>query len=320
MMTNPPAKIHTALGLDVSQDSVTLYDSRTRQTLTIDNRRETLINALTPLADRDLAICEATGGHEDVLLGALHTLGIPAHRADAAKVKAFIRSFGKRAKTDPIDARWLAQYGLDRAAKLALWQPPEACQRQIEALVARRLDLVAMRRQEQCRLKAPRTLLADDIAGHIAELDTRIRIIESQIQNLIAQHEQFATRDKALRSVPGISHVLAPLLIATMPELGSINRHQAASLAGCAPHPKDSGKTNAYRHSSGGRRQLRPPLFIAALAATRGDNPLASFYQNLLNAGKPKRLALAAVMRKIITVANARVRDALYPDLTARLT
>ena len=320
MMTNPPAKIHTALGLDVSQDSVTLYDSLTRQTLTIDNQHDALISALTPLTDRDLAICEATGGHEDVLLAVLHALAIPAHRADAAKVKAFIRSYGKRAKTDPIDARWLAIYALDRAASLSRWHPPEACQRQIEALVARRLDLVAMRRQEQCRLKAPRALLADDIAGHIAELDTRIRAIETQIQQIIAQHEQFAIRDKALRSVPGISFVLAPLLIATMPELGSINRHQAASLAGCAPHPKDSGKTNAYRHSSGGRRQLRPPLFIAALAAARGDNPLGDFYRSLLKAGKPKRLALAAVMRKIITIANARVRDALYPALTPQLT
>jgi len=312
MMANPSVKIHTALGLDVSQDSVTLYDSLTRQTLTIDNRRDALLEALTPFTDRELAICEATGGHEDVLLAALHALGIPAHRADAAKVKAFIRSYGKRAKTDPIDARWLAQYGLDRAEKLSRWQPPEACQRQIEALVARRLDLVAMRRQEQCRLKAPRALLADDIAGHIAELDARIRAIETEIQHLIAQHQQLALRDVALRSVPGISHVLAPLLIATMPELGSINRHKAASLAGCAPHPKDSGKTNAYRQCSGGRRQLRPPLFIAALAAARGKNPLADFYRNLLKAGKPKRLALAAVMRKIITIANARIRDALH--------
>jgi len=312
-MTNPLAKIHTALGLDVSQDSVTLYDSLTRQILTIANQREALTEALAPFTDRDLALCEATGGHEDALLTVLQAFGIPAHRADAAKVKAFIRSFGKRAKTDPIDARWLARYGIERSAKLALWQPPEACQRQIEALVARRLDLVAMRRQEQCRLKAPRALLASDIADHIVELDTRIRAIESRIQTLIAQHEQFALRDKALRSVPGISHVLAPLLIATMPELGSINRRQAASLAGCAPHPRDSGKSNPYRHSSGGRRQLRPPLFIAALAAARGDNPLGNFYQNLLNAGKPKRLALAAVMRKIIIIANARVRDALYP-------
>lgn len=319
-MSNPLAKIHTALGLDVSQDSVTLYDSLTRQTFTIDNRHDALISALTRFADRDLAICEATGGHEDVLLTALNMLGIPAHRADAAKVKAFIRSYGKRAKTDPIDARWLAQYGLDRADKLARWQPPEACQRQIQALVARRIDLVAIRRQEQCRLKAPRAILAEDIAGHIDELNTRIRAIETQIQNLIAQHEPFVVRDKALRSVPGISHVLAPLLIATMPELGSLNRHQAASLAGCAPHPKDSGKTNAYRHSSGGRRQLRPPLFIAALAAARGDNPLGSFYRNLLKAGKPKRLALAAVMRKIIIIANARVRDALYDPTTAQLT
>lgn len=312
-------EIQTALGLDVSQDSVTLFDSLTGQTLTIANDTQALRAALDPLRNRDLAVCEATGAHEDKLLAVLHSLAIPAHRADAAKVKAYIRSFGKRAKTDPIDARWLSRYAIDRSYSLMRWQPPRPCQARIETLVARRLDLVAMKSQETNRLKAPRGhLIADDIRDHIADLETRIRSIETQIDDLIAQNHDLALRAQALRSIPGIAAVLAPLLIATMPELGSLNRRQAASLAGCAPHPRDSGKLSSHRHSSGGRRQIRPALFIAALAAARGNNPLGDFYKSLLKAGKPKRLALAAVMRKIITFANARIRDALYqlPQLT----
>ena len=318
-MTLSTDEIQTALGIDVSQDSVTLFDSATGQTLTIANDADALEVALGPLRDRDLAICEATGGHEDRLLAVLYALGIRAHRADAAKVKAYIRSFGKRAKTDAIDARWLARYAIDRAPALARWQPPQACQAEIETLVARRLDLVAMKSQEQNRLKAPRGhRIANDIADHIAELQARIEAIEIRIDTLIAQNSDFTIRATALRSVPGIGPVLAPLLIATMPELGSINRRQAASLAGCAPHPKDSGKLNAHRHTSGGRHQIKPALFIAALAAARGSNPLADFYKTLLHAGKPKRLALAAVMRKIITIANARIRDAF--NLKSQLT
>lgn len=318
-MTQYDDEIQTALGLDVSKDSVTLFDSPTGRTFTIPNDTAALEAALEPLRGRDLAICEATGGHEDRLLAVLHALGIPAHRADAAKVKAYIRSFGKRAKTDPIDARWLARYGIDRGTALARWQPLEPCQARIEMLVARRRDLVVMKSQEQNRIKAPRGhLIADDIRDHIAELETRIRAIESQIDQLIAQHSKFTLRAKALRSIDGLGPVIVPLLIATMPELGSLNRRQAASLAGCAPHPKDSGKLNAHRHSAGGRRQIRPALFIAALAAARSKNSLGDFYRALVKAGKPKRLALAAVMRKIITIANARIRDALaqQPQLT----
>lgn len=259
-----------------------------------------------------LAVCEATGGHEDTLLGALLELAIPAHRADPAKIKAYIESFGKRAKTDPIDARWLSHYGRDGAAVLPRWQPADPCQQQFALFVARRLDLVAMRVQEKNRMKAPRSrLIADNIAARLAEPDRPIETLNAQIGTLIAESHNLALRAKALRSVPGIGPVLVSLLLAVMPELGSLNRRQAASLAGCAPHPKDSGKASWHRSTTGGRRQIRPALFIAALAACRGDNHLAIAYNALLNTAKPKRVALTAIMRKIITIANARIRDAL---------
>lgn len=312
-MTTEPAEIQSVLGLDVSRDTVTLYDDHSRRTLTIANDADALRAALQPYqGTATLAVCEATGGHEDILLGVLLELAIPAHRADPAKVKAYIQSFGKRAKSDPIDARWLSRYGRDRAEALPRWQPAEPCQQQLELLVARRLDLVAMRVQEQNRLKAPRShRIADNIQAHLAELERHIAALNAEIDTLIAESRDLALRAAPLRSVHGIGPVLVPLLLAVMPELGSLNRRQIASLAGVAPHPKDSGKASWHRSTTGGRRQVRPALFIAALAACRGSNPLATAYKALLKAGKPKRVALTAIMRKIITIANARVRDAL---------
>jgi transposase len=309
-MTTDPAQIQSVLGLDVSCETVTLFDGRT--TMTIANDPDALRAALQPYrACATLAVCEATGGHEDTLLGVLLELAIPAHRADPAKVKAYIRSFGKRAKTDPIDARWLARYAQERAGALAQWQPVAPLQQRLALLVARRLDLVAMRVQEKNRLKAPRgRLLADDINLHLKELDRHIAALNAEIDGLIAREHDLAMRARTLRSVPGIGPVLAPLLLAVIPELGSLGRRQAASLAGVAPHPKDSGKANRHRATRGGRRMMRPALFTAALTACRGKGPLATAYKAMLKAGKPKRLALTALMRKIITIANARLRDA----------
>lgn len=309
-MTTIPTKIESALGLDASKDTIALFDSLSGRTVTLANDRRALRIALAPYRDRGLAVCETTGGYEDTLLAVLFELGIPAHRADGARVKAYIRSFGKPAKTDAIDAAWLARYGLERQAALARWRPPAPHQQRIEALVARRNDLVAIRVQERNRLAGPRGhLVAADLKSHIRDLDTRIEAIERQIQALIQADEVMARRAETLRSVPGIGPVLAPMLLAMMPELGTMNRRQAASLAGCAPHPDQTGKSDRYRSTKGGRRALRPALFIAALAATRGENTLARAYRHLISCGKTKKCALVAIMRRIITIANARLRD-----------
>ena len=313
------AEIQFALGLDVSKDTVTLYDSLTRRTLVLQNKKRALHAGLKPFVDRGLAVCEATGGYEDTLLAVLFALGIPAHRADAAKVKWFIKSRGGHAKTDAIDAARLAEYGLDRHAELDRWQPPSPNQQKIEALVARRRDLIDIRTEELNRLKAPRShLVAADIKAHIRDLDRRIAAFDRQIEALLAADRVMGQRAQTLRSIPGIGRVVAATLLAQMPELGTVNRRQAASLAGCAPHPRDSGKAKQYRATKGGRRYLRPPLCVAALAASRGQNNLADAYRNFVNAGKPKRVALVAVMRRIITIANAKLRDldTAQPQLT----
>ena len=313
-MTSFSRQIESVLGLDVSKDTVTLHDLATGRRATVPNTRPALTEALEALASCELAVCEATGGYEDTLLAVLAALAIPAHRADGARVKAFLRSHGRRAKTDAIDAEGLALFGRERGAELPRWRPAVEDQAELVALVERRRDLVVIRAAEKNRRNAPRSasgsaLVREDIEAHIAELDRRIGVIDERIAGLVAGSVELAARARVLRTVPGIGPMLAPFLLAGMPELGSIGQGQAASLAGLAPHPRQSGKSDGYRSTRGGRRFLRPPLFLAALAATRADNGLAHFYKRLLAAGKPKRLALVAVMRKIIVIANARLRE-----------
>jgi len=320
-MTIIPDKIQSALGCDVSARTVTIFDSDTKTIITVANDAAALKAVLKPYRRRAdlLAVCEATGGYEDTLLQVLTRFAIPAHRADAARVKAFIRSCGTLAKTDPIDARHIAAYGLARAAQLPRWQPSQPHEARLKLLVQRRADLVAMRVQEQNRLKAPRNKpIEREIAGHIGELARRITALDTEIEAIAARDQRINGRQTILRTIPGIGKVIAPVLLALMPELGQLDRKRAASLAGCAPHPRDSGTWKGRRFAQGGRRQLRPLLFTAAMAASQGKNSLATTYRRMIAAGKTKMTALGAIMRHIIVIANARLRD--YENGTMRLT
>jgi transposase len=311
-MTSNAEKIQFALGCDVAKDTVTLFDSRSRKTVTVANTTAALKTVLKPYAGCAdlLALCEATGGYEDELLHVLLALAIPAHRADAARVKAFIRACGTMAKTDPIDARHIAEYGLARAGSLPRWQAPDRQEAKMKLLVSRRADLVAMRVQEENRLKAPRNKpIAKEIAGHIAEISRRIDAIGGQIEAIVRDNRRMRERQAILQTVPGIGKIIAPVLLALMPELGHLDRKRAASLAGCAPHPRDSGAHRGRRFAAGGRRQLRPMLFVAAMAASHSKSHLAIVYRRLCAAGKSKLTALGALMRHIVVIANARLKE-----------
>lgn len=300
------------LGLDVGKSTIMLHDPRTGRSLSVRNTPGELMEALRAYVGYDLAVCEATGGYEDVLLATLHALAIPAHRADGARVKAFLRSHGTLAKTDAIDARGLASYGRDRFATLDLWTPAQAVHDDLVALVERRRDLVTLRVAEKNRLQAPRAAhVADDIASLIEDLSRRIRGLEDRIAEILESDHSLKLAAAAVRTISGIGQTIAATLLAGLPELGRLSRREIASLAGLAPHPRDSGTLRGHRTTRGGRRFLRQPLFLAALTAVRQPGPLADAYKRLVDAGKPKRLALIAIARKIVVIANARVRDAV---------
>jgi transposase len=260
---------------------------------------------------RALIVLEATGGYESALVEALLDRGWAVHRADPRAASHFIRSLGKRAKTDGLDARALARYGAERHGELRLACPQDAAQAELEVLHARRADLVAMRTAEKNRLKHPRySALREDVRTLILTLQSHIDALEARIEALIGRSRRLAARRNVLTAVTGVGTHTANSLLACMPQLGTLTRRQAASLAGCAPHPRDSGKTTGYRRTSGGKQAVRSALFMAAMAARNFHPELKIFYQRLLQNGKKPIVALTALMRKLITILNAKLRDA----------
>jgi transposase len=303
---------HRVIGCDVGKSTIVAYDSLTRRVREIANRPPALAGFVATLPTDCLLVCEATGGWERALLEATLAAGIAAHRADARKVKAFIRSFGRLAKTDRIDAEGLARYGQERADRLALWQPPDPALQALQALVRLRRDLVAERTAYKQRLKAPG---GDAIRGHLVplvdQLDRSIARLDADIANLTRQADELRIRIDAAATLEGCGVVTSVSLVALMPELGTLDRKACAALAGLAPHPRQSGNKDHYRHIRGGRTEIRPILFMAALSACRHNPHLKAFYERLVANGKKKIVALTAVMRKLITIINARIRDAL---------
>jgi len=295
------------LGFDIAKQTIAVSDGRTVQV--IDNRRAAIRRFLRT-CHADFAVCEPTGGHETILLEECLRLELPAHRADTRKLKAFIRSRGRLGKSDAIDARELAAYGLERWASLPLWQAPDPCQERLKALVRRRDDLVATKVAEQNRAKAPGAReLAASFKAVLTVIERQIKLVDQAILALM-RSGPLKQKCDVMTAMPGIARTTAAALIAAMPELGAMHRKQAAALAGLAPHPNESGKKIGYRRMRGGRPAVRTILFMPAMQAACGRGEFAAFYKRLLNAGKKPILALAAVMRKIVVTLNARLRDA----------
>jgi transposase len=303
---SPSKALSRVVGLDVAKASVTLHDPASRRSRTVANTFEALVEALTPFADYELMVCEATGGYERTSLQAALALGLAAHRADALKVKRYIASHGGAAKSDPIDAAWLSRYGQERGAALALWEPVSEGRETLAALVRHRQDLVAARTEAKNRRSSPACQpLAAFLDDQIAFLAGQVQAIERAIAEQLQRDASLAEAARRLRAQPGFGAVAVSSLLALMPELGRMNRRQAASLAGLAPHPRDSGKLSGRRRCGRGRHGLRPVLFMAAMAAIRSCPTLRTFAQRLALAGKSKRLILTAVARKLIVRANS---------------
>lgn len=298
------------VGCDVGKCEIVVYSSRDQTTTSLANDPACLARFASSLDPECLVICEATGGYETALLEALVAAQRPVHRADARKVKAFIRSLGTLAKTDAIDARALARYGEERHDRLKCWVPSDTDQLRLHALVMARRDIVADKTAWSNRQKAPGAKAAHTmIAPIIKALDDQLAAINIAIATLV-QSGKLAAKANILQAIPGIGAVTAHSLVALMPELGTLDRKEAASLAGLAPHPKQSGQSNAYRRVRGGRPILRQALFMAAMCATKHNPTLKIFYNRLINNGKKPIVALTATMRKLITIANAKIRDA----------
>lgn len=256
-------------------------------------------------------VLEAPGGYEADLVVALLEQGLAVHRADPRAASFFLRSLGTRAKTDALDAQGLARYGAERHAELACYHLPDATQTQLAALLSRRADLLAMRTAEVNRQQHPRYRpLAASVQAVLAVLQEQLAALEAQVATLLRTTPTLHAKATVLRQVTGIGPQTAQTLLAFLPELGTLTRRAAASLAGCAPHPRDSGLQRGYRRTVGGRALVKRALFMAAMAARTHHPDLRQFYERLCQHGKPPMVALTALMRKLVVILNAKLRDA----------
>lgn len=253
-------------------------------------------------------VFEPTAGYELALRQAACGADMPWVMANARQVAAFRLALGKNAKTDMIDAWVIAQF----AAVRNLQPSPVRSEKtdKIDALVRRRKQLVDDAVREKSRRdKITDPYVLETIERTLAFLREEVRRLDDEIKSLIATEEQLDERYSRLMTAPGVRPVLAMTLIACLPELGALNRRQVAALVGVAPMNRDSGAKQGKRSIRGGCSHVRRILYMAALSVIRSSGPLKTHYENLVSDGKPKKVALIAVMRRLIIILNAMLRD-----------
>jgi transposase len=259
----------------------------------------------------ELIVLEATGGYQRRLVAALTAAHYPLVVANPRQVRDFAKAKGILAKSDPLDARVIADFAA--VIKPEVRPLPTARQQRLTDLVARRTQLIAMRTQEQNRLgQAADADLTKSLNRSLKQLAKEIQKIEALIEATLDACPDCAAKAAELEKNTGVGRTSAIALVATLPEIGTLNRRQVVALAGLAPFNCDSGKFVGSRRIWGGRAPVRSVLYMIALTAIRFDQEMRRFYQNLLQKGKKKKVALTAVMRRILVRLNAKVRDALH--------
>jgi len=297
------------LGIDVSKDSLCAFMYPTGEVWDVKNEPREIIKWIKTLPeDIDLAVMEATGKFEQLVAAQLDTAGIPVSIVNPRKIRNFANCIGKLAKTDKIDARVIAMYG--KTIEPDPTKLPDEMETALKELVIRRFQIVDLIKEEKNHLSTARNeIIQKDVKENIELLQKRLDKIESQIKTMIRESPIWKEKVKILTSVTGIGIITAFSLIAIFPELGSINRKKAASLAGLAPMTRQSGNYRGKSFTQGGRKHIRDPLFMATLSAIKHNPVIYEFYQRLLAKGKPPMVAITACMRKIVTILNALVRD-----------
>lgn len=301
------------VGIDIGKYSFVIGihgKSATKEYANNDEGFEKFLQENQDILPTSLCIIEATGGYELALIYKLIDGDYNVHRADACKVKNFIRSFGSKAKTDSLDAKALARYGSERSDDLELFSPNSKNEIKLYQLMQRRKDLTGMLVSEKNRRKSPST---DEVRGSIDEMikaiNEQIVVITEEINQIISSDDILKEKRKILRSIPGIGEIVSFELLIMLPELGKLSRRKIASLAGVAPRARDSGNFSGYRRTGHGREGIKPILFIAAMGARNAKGELKKFYEKLVKNGKKKLVALMALMRKIIVIANAKLGE-----------
>jgi transposase len=302
----------TFVGIDVSKRALEVHVLPSGEHFSVNYDEAgltTLIQKLKTLQQLQVVLMEATGGYEKSLAAELCAAGLNKVRISNPRfIRDFARSTGQLAKTDSIDAAMIARF-----AQVFNLQPetmPSQAEEQLKALVSRRQQLVKIRAAENNRLEKASTPYVISSLNKIIELlDSEIKKIDQIIEQTIRQNPAWSAKEESLRQVKGVGPATACQLLATLPELGQLNRRQIASLAGLAPINRDSGQFRGIRMICGGRSAVRKALYMATLSATIYNPTIRKFYNRLLDKGKPKKLALTACMRKLLIILNSILKN-----------
>lgn len=300
------------VGIDVAKAELVVGTRPTAERWAVANDERgvrTLVERLTRDAPT-LIVLEATGGYELLVVGALAAAGLPVVVVNPRQVRDFARATGQLAKTDRIDADVLALFAERVRPEVRPLKDEHA--QELDALLARRRQLLDRLQAERNRLGQVfgrgHARVKKSLKTHIAYLERELRIADSDLGTMVRESPVWRERDELLRSVPGVGPVLARTLLADLPELGRLNRREITKLVGIAPLSRDSGTLRGRRFVQGGRASVRAVLYMAALVATKRNTVIRAFYQRLVATGKPKKLALVACMRKLLTILNSMVR------------
>ena len=297
------------VGIDVSKATLDVALLPTRETWQVTNDSlgiDALVERVAALGPA-LVVLEATGRYEAPCAASLASTGLPVAVVNPRQVRDFAKSTGRLAKTDALDAAVLALF-VERVRP----EPrplPDAESEAFAAILSRRRQLITMLVSEKNRTQVAAPSVQKSIAKHVRWLEKELGGVDDDLHSAIRESVVWRAKDDLLRAIPGVGRVLATTLLVDLPELGRLSRREIAALVGVAPLNRDSGAFRGQRSVWGGRSTVRAALYMSALAAVRSNPPIKAFYERLVAAGKPKKVALVACMRKLLVTCNAVVRD-----------
>lgn len=298
------------VGVDISKETLDIYLYPIDTAIKIKNTATAINDFIKKLSKYNVEeiACEATGGYEKQLDTRLKKAGYPLWIVDPKRIKSFIFASGCRIKNDRSDAQKIAKFASQNTRDYVAIAPTES-QEQLRALVDRKNDLTAILAAEKTRLKQPsHERYAADIEDFIQILAQKIKVLDKQIAAFVSQDAELKKKSTFLESMPGIGKASAALLISHLPELGKINNAKISALVGLAPYDYESGAFKGKRRIRGGRMTPRNCLYMCAITAIKFNPAMKAFYDRLLESGKGFKVAIVAVMRKLIRLANTLLR------------
>jgi transposase len=296
------------VGIDVSKAQLDVAVRPDGGRFTVQNDEPgitTLVERLRALQPH-LVVLEATGGLEVPLVSALAAVAVPLVVANPRQVRDFAKATGQLAKTDTLDAQILARFA--ETVRPTPRPLPESSTQELNAMLTRRRQLIEMLTAEKNRVGSASRRVRKGIQAHITWLERRLTETDDDLSTMIHASPVWREKDDLLQSTPGVGPILATTLLASLPELGTLNRKQIAALVGVAPFNCDSGTLRGKRMVRGGRASVRAVLYMSALVAARYNPVIKAFYRRLRQGGKPAKVALTACMRKLLTILNAMLK------------